>query len=304
MAVKISVCIPTHRRNEQLRALLQDLRDQQLQPFDVVVVDNDAAGGARHVVDAFRDAGCPFQLTYAVQPERSIPLTRNMTVHLATGEWLAFVDDDERAPADWLRMLLDCALANAADGVLAPVEPRVPESAPAWIRRGNFYDWPRVPTGTVVPRKHLRYGNLMLRAAPVHRLPGPFDPRFALSAGEDVDMLVRFIQQGAKLVWCDEAAVWEPVEARRLSLRWLLMRGYSGGQSFARIKLDGTLGKISPVMRVLLPFQWTLQLIASLLAAAVVLPLGRHRAVAWLIKAWANVGKLSELTGSRYSPYA
>jgi len=304
MAVKISVCIPTHRREEQLRALLQDLVDQELPPFDVVVVDNNAAGSARGVVGEFQGRGCPFLLTYAVQPERSIPLTRNMTVHLAQGEWLAFVDDDERAPRDWLRRLLDCVLAHSADGVLAPVEPRVPPSAPAWIRRGRFYDWPRIATGTAVPRKNLRYGNLMLRGAAVRALPGPFDPSFALSAGEDVDMLVRFTNQGAKLVWCDEAPVWEPVDPRRLSLHWLLMRGYSGGQAFGWIRTSGTLGKAGLPVRAALLVQWTAQLLVAALVAAVLWPFGRHRAAAWLITAWANAGKLTSLLGRRYSAYA
>jgi succinoglycan biosynthesis protein ExoM len=304
MAVKISVCIPTHRREQQLRSLLQDLAEQDLLPFEVVVVDNNAAGSARGVVDSFRGPACPFVLTYSIQPERSIPLTRNMTVQLATGEWLAFVDDDERAPREWLRGLYDCAMAHAADGVLAPVEPRVPDSAPAWIRRGNFYDWPRVATGTIVPRKLLRFGNLMLRGSAVRNLPGPFDQSFALSAGEDVDMLVRLVNAGAKLVWCDEATVWEPVEAKRLSLRWLLMRGYSGGQAFGWIRTSGTLGKASLPVRAALLLQWSIQLLVASLLGVLLWPFARHRAVPWLIKAWANAGKLTSLAGRRYSAYA
>lgn len=302
--MKISICIPTHRRQPLLRALLQDLREQELLPTDVVVVDNDAAGSARSVVDEFRAAGCPFQLVYAIQPARSIPLTRNMTVQLASGDWLAFVDDDERAPRQWLRLLIECALAHEADGVLAPVEPRVPESAPAWIRRGRFYSWPRIPTGERVPRKNLRFGNLLLRGSSVRALPGPFDPKFGLSAGEDVDMLARMVNQGAKLVWCDEAEVWEPVDPKRLSLRWLLMRGYSGGQSFGLIRFDGTIGKVSLLTRAVLLVQWTLQLLVALLVAGLLLPFGRHRAVVWLITAWANAGKLTALNGRRYDAYA
>ena len=75
-------------------------------------------------------------------------------------------------------------------------------------------------------------------------------------------------------------------------------------QSFARIKLDGTLGKLSLPMRMVLPIQWALQLLGALLGAAVTWPLGRHRSVSWLIKAWANAGKLTGLTGRRYSAYA
>jgi succinoglycan biosynthesis protein ExoM len=304
MSAKISVCIPTFRREDRLRALLQDLAAQDLPPFDVVVVDNDATGSARHVVDEMRAAGCPYVLTYAIQPERSIPLSRNMTVSLATGDWLAFVDDDERAPREWLRRLLDCARDCSADGVLAPVEPRVPDTAPAWIRRGKFYEWPRIATGTPVPRENLRFGNLLLRGSSVRSLPGPFDPRFALAAGEDVDMLIRLVARGAKLVWCDEAPVWEPVEPRRLSLQWLLMRGYSGGQSFARITLAGTLGKVGTAARIVLAFRWTAQLVAAILLAVACLPLGRHRVVNWLITAWANAGKLTAFAGRQYSAYA
>jgi succinoglycan biosynthesis protein ExoM len=304
VAVRISVCIPTHRREERLRALLQDLACQELLPAEVVVVDNEASGSARRVVDEIRSSGCPFQLTYAIQPRRSIPLTRNMTVQLATGDWLAFIDDDERAPREWLRRLLDCALAHSADGVLAPVEPQLPESAPEWIRRGNFHGWPRIATGKVVPAKNLRFGNLLLRATPVRALHGPFDPQYALSAGEDVDMLVRFVNQGAKLVWCDEAVVLEPVEPGRISLRWLLLRGYSGGQAFGWIRIAGSMGKAGLPARLLLLVRWMIQLVVSLLLAAVLLPFGRHRTVYWLIKAWANAGKLTALVGRRYSAYA
>lgn len=302
--MKISVCIPTHRREEQLRALLGDLARQSLLPTDVVVVDNDASGSARGVVDGFRESGCPFALRYAIQPERSIPLTRNMTVHLAEGDWLAFVDDDERAPREWLRLLVDCALACSADGVLAPVEPEVPESAPSWIRRGRFYSWPRLPTGTPVPSKNLRFGNLLLRGSSVRALPGPFDPQFGLSAGEDVDMLARLVNQGAKLVWCDEAIVNEPVAAKRLSLRWLLLRGYSGGQAFGMIRMAGTLGKVNPLVMTVLTARWIIQLSVALAIAAVLLPFGRHRSAAWLITAWANIGKLTALRGQRYRAYA
>lgn len=304
MTVKISLCIPTHRRAQQLLALLKDLSVQELLPYEVVVVDNDADESARPVVERFRASGCPFPLVYAVQPERSIPLTRNLTVALASGEWLAFVDDDERAPPGWLRTIWACAQSHAADGVLAPVEPRVPDSAPDWIRKGDFYEWPRVATGTVVPRKLLRFGNLLLRGTAVRELPGPFDPAFALSAGEDVDMLVRMVNAGARLVWCNEAAVWEPVEEKRLSLRWLLMRGYSGGQAFGWIRTSGRLGRVNPGIRIGLLLQWFTQMLLAVFVAVLLLPLGRHRSVTWLIKGWANAGKLTSLFGRRYSAYA
>jgi succinoglycan biosynthesis protein ExoM len=231
-------------------------------------------------------------------------MTRNRTVHLASAEWMAFIDDDERAPPRWLRLMLESAARFQADGVLAPVEPQLPATAPPWIRRGKFYDWPHVPTGTVVPLKHLRFGNVLLRGRLMRDEPGPFDRAYGLSTGEDGDLLLRLIDKGARIVWCDEALVWEPIEPKRMSVRWLLQRSLSGGQQHARLAFQGRYRRSSATLRALLIPRWLGQLVIALVLAALSWPLGRHRAVAWLIKAWANLGKLSMLSRWRYSEYA
>ncbi len=136
--MKISVCIATYRRADRLAALLEDLSLQQLLPAEVIVVDNDSDASATAVVERYLQTGRSFPVRYAVQPRKNIALTRNMTVELATEDWLAFIDDDERAPAFWLSTLADAVVNCRADAVLGPVDPIVPEEAPDWIRRGRF----------------------------------------------------------------------------------------------------------------------------------------------------------------------
>ncbi len=302
--MNISVCIATYRRPERLSELLDDLAQQELLPQQIVVVDNDATGSAREVVQRHQAAGPPFRIDYDVQPERNIALTRNRSVELSDGEWLAFVDDDERAPQEWLRQLCEAALRYDADGVLGPVVPRVPTEAPAWIRRGRFYDFPRMASGGEVPLIRMRFGNVLLRAAPVRAQPGPFDASYGLTTGEDADLLIRMVRAGARIIWCDEAIVLEPVETARLSLRWLLQRALSGGQEFARKTLKGAYGRVHFLTRVELFLRALAQ---SLVAACLVLvtwPFGPHLAASWLIKLSANIGKLSVFCGWRYHEYA
>jgi succinoglycan biosynthesis protein ExoM len=129
--MSISVCIATYRRLDRLVALLEDLSRQQLLPDEVTIVDNDASGSARDVVDRFRLTQPPFTINYDIQPVKNISLTRNRTVELTKHEWLAFIDDDERAPQDWLGQLAGATDKYLADGALGPVEPLVPEDAPA-----------------------------------------------------------------------------------------------------------------------------------------------------------------------------
>jgi succinoglycan biosynthesis protein ExoM len=302
--MNISVCIATYRRPERLRALLDDLVAQQLLPFEIVVVDTDSAASAREVVDERRRRGVCCPLHYDLQTEKNISLTRNRTVAIASGDWLAFIDDDERAPAAWLRQLGGAAGCNAADGVLGPVVPVVPAAAPAWIRRGDFYSWARMPTGTVVPPNRLRFGNVLLRASFLTAHGAPFDPAYGLTGGEDGDLLARLVDSGARLVWCDEAIVTEPVEAARLSLRWLLRRALRGGQDFARHTFAGRYGRRTIGGRLQFVTRAIAQLALAASLALVTWPFGLHRAARWLLKAAANLGKLTVLVGWHYREYA
>lgn len=301
---EVSVCIATYRRNEQLCHLLEDLIAQDRLPEQVVIVDNDPGQGAKAVVDAFRSRGTPFRLDYDIQLQPNIALTRNRTVELATGEWLAFIDDDERAPKDWLRRLLDAAAEYSADGIIAPVEPQVPDTAPQWIRSGRFYDFPHQPNGAVVPLNCMRFGNVLLRGALLRLEPGPFDPAFGLRTGEDGDVLVRLVHRGGRIVWYDDAPVFEPIEPKRLSLRWLMLRAMAGGQAFARAVVDGRYRPIGLMGRSLFYARALLQALLAAILAAVSYPMGRHRAASWAIKASANVGKLTTLWGWHYHQYA
>jgi succinoglycan biosynthesis protein ExoM len=302
--MKVSVCIATYRRTERLRLVLEDLARQSRLPDQVVVVDNDLAGSARSLIEQLRAAGAPFAIAYGVQPERNIAVTRNLTVTLADGDWLAFIDDDERAPESWLQQLLEAAASHGADGILGPVEPQLPAEAPLWIRRGRFYDFPHLRSGEPVPLNRMRFGNVLLRGDALRAEPGPFDPSYGLSTGEDGDLLVRLARKGMRIIWCDEAIVWEPIETRRLSLRWLLMRALSGGQEFARQTVNGKYGPINWIGRAVFFCRALLQLLAAAGLAALSWPGGRHWAAHWLIKASANLGKLSVFWGWRYRAYA
>ena len=302
--MNISVCIATHRRPERLRALLDDLAQQQRLPQEVVVVDNDAAGSARSVVESAQAADAPFPIHYDIQAQKNLALTRNRTVALAQGDWLAFIDDDERAPPEWLDRLTDAAARFEVEGVLGPVEPVLPAAAPAWLHRGRFYHWVRMNTGTIVPINQLRFGNVLLSAALLRTQTPVFDPAYGLTGGEDGDLLARLVQKGAHIIWCDDAVVTEPVEPSRLSLRWLLLRSLRGGQDFARHVLAGRHGSVTASRRTRLFLRAFAQMTAAGALAPLCLPLGRHVAAHWLTKAAANLGKLSAFVGLHYHEYA
>lgn len=303
MTCEVSVLICTFRRNEQLVSLLADLASQTRIPREIVIVDNDAGGGARAAVESFARQA-PFEVRYAVQPVRSISLTRNLSVSMARSPWLGFLDDDERAPPDWLERMVACADRYAADGVLGPMRCEPPENAPSWIIKGNLYALHEGRTGAQVPRQKMWIHNALLRADRVLALEGPFDEAFGHTGGEDTEMLCRFVLGGAKVVWCQEALVTEPVARARLSLRWILLRALGGGQVYVALWRKGYYGKLGVHSAALLALRSAALMSVAAVASLASLPLGRHHAARWLRTSAANLGKLTALFGWRYEEYA
>jgi glycosyltransferase involved in cell wall biosynthesis len=96
----ISVLIVTRNRAEWLRDTLDSVTRQSRPPDEVIVVDNASTDHTRDVVSSFADR---LNVTYVHEPTRGIPHARNAAVRCATGDIVAFVDDDCVADENWLR---------------------------------------------------------------------------------------------------------------------------------------------------------------------------------------------------------
>src|SRR5262249_38489257 len=75
--------------------------------FELLIVDNDAAGSARATVEAARDS-LTFPVHYVIEEERGIARARNRVLTEAlrlNADYLAFVDDDEIMQPGWLDAL-------------------------------------------------------------------------------------------------------------------------------------------------------------------------------------------------------
>ena len=226
----ISVCICTYKRPQSLSGLLRAVAAQEtggLFTYSVVVADNDRAESARALV-AELAASAPIAMRYCVEPRQNIALARNTAIEHSAGDFIAFIDDDEAPPPDWLVRLLGAIRTYRADGVLGPVVPRFQVQPPEWIRRGKLFDRPSPPTGTWLPWKQTRTGNVLLRRSifepPDHR----FRPECG-GGGEDVDFFRRMMAKGLRFVWCAEAGVEELVPAERCRRTYLLKRALLRG---------------------------------------------------------------------------
>jgi len=286
-ASHISVCICTYKRPAFLKRLLDELRTQETGgrfTYSIVVSDNDHLRSAEALVSEFA-ATSNIPIRYCVEPQQSIALARNKAVQNATGDYIAFIDDDEIPVGNWLLALFAACEEYGVDGVLGPVKPLFENGVPRWIVKGRFYDRPCHQTGLVLASNQTRTGNVLLKEHVLRDSDSPFRPEFR--AGEDVDFFRRAIEQGRVFIWCNEAVVYEAVPPTRWKRMYLLRKALLRGACAA---LRPTVGALDiaksvvavPVYGLALPF-------AALL--------GQHRFMDLLVRLCDHLGKLLALVG-------
>lgn len=181
-AATVSVIIPTFNRPEMLARALHSVLSQTYQDFEVIVVDDHSImQSVAKTVQAFGDR----RLRYIRHCRNLGPsAARNTAIDSATGQYLAFLDDDDHWLAPKLALQLQaleqydavlCAAINSSGRRRecyrqGPVEMAV-------LRRGNIFP----PSG------------LAARAGVFRDLR--FDVELPSSVGEDWDLYIRIARE-------------------------------------------------------------------------------------------------------------
>lgn len=134
-----SVVIPTYNREELVGSTLASLAAQELDDWELIVVDDGSTDGTLEVVQQFADAHAG-RVSILEQDHRGCAAARNRGARQATGEYLAFLDSDDLWFPWTLRTLADQIADNDRPAMvaialhsfkdesqIAGVEPTLPE---------------------------------------------------------------------------------------------------------------------------------------------------------------------------------
>jgi len=262
----ISVCICTFKRPQMLSNLIGKLQGQvteNLFTYSAVVVDNDINRSAEDTVKNWQEAST-IPVDYHSEPEQNIALARNKAVDNATGNFIAFIDDDEVPETTWLLRLYKTLKQFKADAVLGPVRPHYPEATPAWLIKSNLCERPSYKTGTRIPGRETRTGNVLLDGGMFEN--DRFDRVFGRTGSEDTNFFRMMEKKGKVYVWCEEAPAYEIVPPERWSPEFYLTRSSRIGRlAGARIRKGSLLNSayflvkcagLAAALAIVLPFSW------------------------------------------------
>jgi GT2 family glycosyltransferase len=204
---------------------LDSLRDLDYPDYEVIVVDD----GSTDITAAIASE---YDVRLVSTPNRGLSNARNTGLACATGEIVAYIDDDAHADPHWLTYL--AATFTTTDHV-AVGGPNVPPEGDG-LTAAAVAAAPGGPIHVLVSdseAEHLPGCNMAFRKWALEAIGG-FDPRFR-AAGDDVDVCWRLRDRGWTLGFNAAALVWHH---RRGSVRtyYKQQRGYGRAEALLERK--------------------------------------------------------------------
>jgi glycosyltransferase involved in cell wall biosynthesis len=244
-AATITVCVCTHNRVGYVRDCLRGLAAQSVgaSGFDIVLVDSASPPDAAAALRAMAEAAGNCRLVRL--DETGISRARNAGLRAASGEYVAFIDDDAIPAPDWVacigQALAACPRPPAVLG--GRVLPLWEAPLPRW--------WPRSLRGVLSIIETEGQGEYRAPGLPrtlepyavnmtVHRATalgaGGFRDRLgrvggALLSDEEVEFAWRLQDAGHSVRYDSRVTVRHQIQASRLRPDWLLARLHAQGTS-------------------------------------------------------------------------
>lgn len=239
----ITVAICTYNRSGDLKAALESIALQaSANPaaVEILVVDNGSPDDSVEVAESFRDK-LPYQLRVVVEKQKGLSYARNTAINEASGDIVAFLDDDATVLPGWIDAHLEAYQTDMeVRGVMGRIIPKWEAPRPDWLDPAldsyitvvDFGDEPfvlRFPEHAPVGA-NMSFGRQELIEA------GMFDVRYGVGGSkqipfEEIELAGRFFRRGWKMVYWPKAAVYHGVPANRATLKWFSRRIFSQGRA-------------------------------------------------------------------------
>jgi GT2 family glycosyltransferase len=239
LRLSVVICGYTVERWADIIAAVESLRRQTERPHEIIFVadHNDELYAA--AVDALSDV-----TVLANTQTRGLSGARNTGVATATGDVVAFLDDDAAADPEWAARLLDAYRDDSVIGVGGRVVPAWRAARPAWLPEAFLWvvgcSYEGQPTSSA-PVRNAIGANMSFRRSVFTQIGG-FDPTVGRigkdAAGcEETEFSIRArrVQPGARIMLEPAAVCFHNVTPDRVRRRYFRRRCAAEGRSKALV---------------------------------------------------------------------
>jgi glycosyltransferase involved in cell wall biosynthesis len=236
VSIQISVVVCTYNRADLLAGALQSLCEQNLDPseYEIIVVDNNSSDNTRAIVREFCQGYT--NVSYCFEPQQGLSHARNRGWQEARGEYVGYIDDDGKAPEQWLTVAKETIEQKSPAVFGGPYYAFYNTPKPCWFK--DAYG-SCVKTGgarLLTPHEYLSGGNIFVRRFLLQSLGG-FDADLGMAGqkmayGEETSLLRRMrVSMPNEVIYYDpKLYVYHLVRPEKMTLPRLVRESFVRGR--------------------------------------------------------------------------
>ena len=197
---KVSVIVPAYNAAEYLAECLQSLADQTMGDFEAIVVDDASTDSTPEIIRRFAADDSRFRLLSV--SHGGVSRARNSGMDAARGEYICFVDADDRCLPTMFERMLDTLTVSRAQICVSDFikDTRVDTTAASRPAQSEVFDYDGAMKAALYQKRILNnaWGVLFTRET-------VSDKRFRNGIRfEDLDAFYRFFEGPARIVYLPE----------------------------------------------------------------------------------------------------
>ena len=251
--ILVSVVVCTYNRADLLIGCLDSLKSQTLSEsnYEVIVIDNNSCDQTQEIAKKF--IAQIANLRIILEEKQGLSHARNRGWQEARGLYIAYMDDDAKAPSDWCERILAAfreqdATTAAVGGKILPWYLKKP---PEWFSDIlETRSWGDVPG--FLSTDQARYGfsgsNMAFRKDVLSEYNG-FNARFGMVGNkmylaEETELFYRISADSNRLWYDPEIMVYHLVPDANMKCAHRFLRGYRAGTAMIRIEQRQVFSKL------------------------------------------------------------
>jgi glycogen(starch) synthase len=223
LALKLSIVIATYNRHSDLKECLTSIFSLKDGAYEVIVIDSGS-------IDETKQLKNFFPIRYVSIHERDRQRARNIGISIASGDVVAFLDDDVVVCKEWSTHIVEPYLNNSVGGVGGRVVPygkcdtfyvktsrgEIGKVFDSGLVIGNF----DTPLKNLVQVDSFIGCNMSFRRDLLLRVGG-FDENYTGTGyRDDADLCMRIRRLGYDLMYHPKALVWHKFKGKQVKNQW------------------------------------------------------------------------------------
>lgn len=230
---KVSIVICTYKRPDMLRIALESIVNQTVDrtSYEVLVIDNNSNDETCEITEEYMKKNK--NVSYQLETKQGLSHSRNCGYINAKADYVGYMDDDAKAPENWVEQTINIIEEFEPDIFGGPIYPFYLNKKPEWFK-DEYEIRKKAEKSGWLEKGNISGSNIFFKKELLEEYNG-FNPDFGMkedkiSYGEETLIIKRAREEGRKIYYSIDIKMCHFVPEFKQNIVYWMLSNYTAGK--------------------------------------------------------------------------